>query len=109
MLSNVAPKFTHDMVTKYLEGEQAEALKMQLQAIPLVDALFCEVNPIPVKAAMDLMGWDVGPLRAPLSRMEPQNGESNEGIWNQSEIRRLTLGRQMDRVDFCSAAFHLPL
>lgn len=75
VLSNVAPKFTHDMVTKYLEGDQAEALKMQLQAIPLVDALFCEVNPIPVKAAMDLMGWDVGPLRAPLSRMEPQNVE----------------------------------
>ena len=75
VLSNVAPKFTHDMVTKYLEGEQAEALKMQLQAIPLVDALFCEVNPIPVKAAMDLRGWDVGPLRAPLSRLEPQNVE----------------------------------
>ncbi len=75
VLSNVAPKFTHDMVTKYLEGEQAEALKMQLQAIPLVDALFCEVNPIPVKAAMDLMGWDVGPLRAPLGRMEPHNVE----------------------------------
>ena len=75
VLSNVAPKFTHDMVTKYLEGDQAEALKMQLQAIPLVDALFCEVNPIPVKAAMDLMGWDVGPLRAPLSRMEPHNVE----------------------------------
>ena len=75
VLYNVAPKFTHDMVTKYLEGDQAEALKMQLQAIPLVDALFCEVNPIPVKAAMDLMGWDVGPLRAPLSRMEPQNVE----------------------------------
>ena len=75
VLSNVAPKFTHDMVTKYLEGEQAEALKMQLQAIPLVDALFCEVNPIPVKAAMDLMGWDVGSLRAPLGRMEPHNVE----------------------------------
>ncbi len=75
VLSNVAPKFTHDMVTKYLEGEQAEALKMQLQAIPLVDALFCEVNPIPVKAAMDLMGWDVGSLRAPLGWMEPHNVE----------------------------------
>ncbi len=105
VLSNVAPKFTHDMVTKYLEGEQAEALKMQLQAIPLVDALFCEVNPIPVKAAMDLMGWDVGFLRAPLGRMEPHN----VGIWNQSEIRHLTRGRQMERADFCSAAFHLPL
>lgn len=75
VLSNVAPKFTHDMVMKYLDGEQEEALRMQLKAIPLVDALFSEVNPIPVKAAMDLMGWDVGPLRAPLSRMEPQNVE----------------------------------
>ncbi len=73
VLSNVAPKFTHDMVMKYLNGEQEEALRMQLKAIPLVEALFCEVNPIPVKAAMDLMGWKVGPLRGPLSAMEPEN------------------------------------
>lgn len=73
VLSNVAPKFTHDMVMNYLNGNQAEALKMQLKAIPLVDALFSEVNPIPVKAAMNLMGWKVGSLRAPLSDMEPEN------------------------------------
>lgn len=48
---------------------------MQLQALPLVDALFCEVNPIPVKAAMNLMGWKVGSLRAPLGDMEPENVE----------------------------------
>jgi 4-hydroxy-tetrahydrodipicolinate synthase len=48
-------------------------LKMQRKAIPMVDALFCEVNPIPVKEAMNLMGWKVGPLRAPLSNMEPEN------------------------------------
>lgn len=73
VLANVAPKFTHDMVMNYLEGRQEEALKMQLKAIPLVDALFCEVNPIPVKAAMNLMGWKVGSLRAPLTDMEPEN------------------------------------
>ena len=73
VLSNVAPKFTHDMVMNYLNGSREEALKMQLQAIPLIEALFCEVNPIPVKAAMNLMGWQVGSLRAPLSDMEPEN------------------------------------
>lgn len=73
VLANVAPKFTHDMVMEYLEGDQQQALKMQLKAIPLVEALFSEVNPIPVKAAMNLMGWGVGPLRAPLSDMEPEN------------------------------------
>ena len=50
VLSNVAPKFTHEMVTSYLDGEHEKALKMQLKAIPLVEALFCEVNPIPAKA-----------------------------------------------------------
>lgn len=73
VLSNVAPKFMHDMVMNYLEGRQQEALKMQWKAIPMVDALFSEVNPIPVKAAMNLMGWQVGSLRAPLSDMEPEN------------------------------------
>lgn len=73
VLANVAPKFTHDMVMNYLNGNQQEALKMQLKAIPLVEALFSEVNPIPVKAAMNLMGWEVGSLRAPLSDMEPEN------------------------------------
>ncbi|MEY8390891.1 4-hydroxy-tetrahydrodipicolinate synthase [Lachnospiraceae bacterium 45-W7] len=73
VLSNVAPKFMHDMVMNYLEGRQQEALKMQWKAIPMVDALFCEVNPIPAKAALNLMGWEVGSLRAPLSDMEPQN------------------------------------
>ena len=75
VLANVAPKFTHDMVMNYLDGNQQEALKMQLKVIPLVEALFSEVNPIPVKAAMNLMGWEVGSLRAPLSDMEPANVE----------------------------------
>lgn len=75
VMSNIAPKFTHDMVMNYLEGNREEALKMQLKALPLCDALFCEVNPIPVKTAMNLMGWQVGPLREPLSPMEPEHVE----------------------------------
>ncbi|MDO4273916.1 MAG: 4-hydroxy-tetrahydrodipicolinate synthase [Eubacteriales bacterium] len=75
VLSNVAPKYTHDMVMKYLDGDTAGATKMQLDAIPLINALFCEVNPIPVKEAMNLMGMNVGPVRMPLSEMEPANKE----------------------------------
>ncbi|MDC7290763.1 4-hydroxy-tetrahydrodipicolinate synthase [Blautia schinkii] len=75
VLSNVAPKYTHDMVMKYFEGDTAGATEMQLKAIPLINALFCEVNPIPVKEAMNLMGMNVGPLRMPLTAMEPANRE----------------------------------
>ena len=63
VLSNVAPRFTHDMVAKYLNGDIKESCDMQLDAMPLINALFSEVNPIPVKAAMNLMGMEVGPLR----------------------------------------------
>ena len=69
VLSNVAPRYVHDMVYKYLEGDMAGSCKMQLDAIPLCSALFCEVNPIPVKAAMNLQGKHVGSLRAPLTEI----------------------------------------
>lgn len=75
VLSNVAPKYVHDMVYKFLEGDVQESCKMQLDALPLCDALFCEVNPIPVKAAMNLMGKECGPLRGPLTELEPQHKE----------------------------------
>lgn len=75
VLSNVAPKQTHDICQKFFDGDVAGAAKAQLDAIPLIDALFCEVNPIPVKTAMNLLGKGVGPLRMPLSPMEPQNVE----------------------------------
>ncbi len=70
VLSNVAPRETHDMVAKFLAGDVNGAREIQLKAIPLISALFCEVNPIPVKAALNLMGWEVGPLRMPLTEME---------------------------------------
>ena len=75
VLSNVAPEKTHDMVMKYLEGDVKESLDIQMKAIPLIDALFCEVNPIPAKAAMNMMGWEAGPLRMPLTEMEPEHKE----------------------------------
>ena len=75
VLSNVAPTYVHDMVYKYLSGSTAEACQMQLKALPLCDALFCEVNPIPVKAAMNMLGKECGPLRAPLTELEPQHKE----------------------------------
>lgn len=78
VLSNVAPRYTHEMVMSYLRGDTKKACKMQLDAIPLIEALFCEVNPIPVKAAMNMLGKEVGPLRAPLTEMEPQNKERLE-------------------------------
>lgn len=76
VLANVAPKETHDICAKYLEGDTGASLKLQLEALELVDALFCEVNPIPVKVAMRLLGWNVGPLRLPLCEMEEANLET---------------------------------
>ena len=75
VLSNVAPQQTHDMVMRFLEGDVAGSREIQLKALPLIDALFCEVNPIPVKAAMNMMGWEAGPLRMPLTEMEPEHKE----------------------------------
>ena len=75
VLSNVAPKETHNMVMDYLNGDVDKARQMQLKAIPLIDALFSEVNPIPVKKPLNLMGWEAGPLRAPLTEMEASHAE----------------------------------
>ena len=75
VLSNVAPAYVHDMVYKYLSGDRDGSCKMQLDAIPMCNALFCEVNPIPVKAALNMMGKEVGPLRAPLTEMEDAHKE----------------------------------
>ena len=75
VLSNVAPELAHDIATTYLEGDVKKSCKLQLQGIELIDALFCEVNPIPVKTALNLMGKEVGPLRAPLCTMEAANEE----------------------------------
>jgi len=75
VLANVAPKETHDMCQLCLDGNYKEAAKLQLKYLDLIKALFCEVNPIPVKAALKLMGFDTGLLRMPLTEMEDSNLE----------------------------------
>ena len=75
VVSNVAPSYMHNLCMNYLNGDADEARRMQVKVIELVDALFCEVNPIPVKHAMNLMGMNAGPMRRPLSPMEPDNLE----------------------------------
>jgi 4-hydroxy-tetrahydrodipicolinate synthase len=79
VLSNVAPEETHDMTMACLEGDYKKACELQLKYTPLVDSLFCEVNPIPVKTAMNLMGMEVGPFRRPMCEMEPKNIERLKG------------------------------
>ena len=75
VLSNVAPRQTHDMCQAFFDGDVAKAQKMQLEAIPLIEALFCETNPIPVKEALNMMGKEVGGYRLPLVEMAPENRE----------------------------------
>lgn len=73
VLSNVAPRQTHEICQKYLDGDVEGSRKMQLEALDLCNALFCEVNPIPVKKALNLMGMEAGTLRRPLTEMEEKN------------------------------------
>lgn len=75
VLSNVAPTQAHDIVELYMNGKVQESAKLQLKALPLIHQLFCEVNPIPVKAAVNLMGMEAGPLRMPMTEMEDAHKE----------------------------------
>ena len=75
VLSNVAPQQTHDICAKFAEGKIEEARQLQFNALELVDALFCEVNPVPVKHALNLQGQDMVPLRMPLGEVEDANLE----------------------------------
>jgi 4-hydroxy-tetrahydrodipicolinate synthase len=78
VLSNVAPRQTHDICAKFFAGDVEGSRALQLKAISLIEALFCEVNPIPVKKAMNLMGLEAGPLRRPLTEMEEPNAKRLE-------------------------------
>lgn len=75
VLSNICPKIAHDIPAKYLEGNYKESAKLQLEYLELCNAMFMDVNPIPVKVAMRMMGMDVGPLRMPLCDMDAQMTE----------------------------------
>ena len=76
VLSNVEPKYTHDMIFDYLNGNVAEATRKQLKALNLIENLFSEVNPIPVKAALNLLGYEYGIPRLPLTEMSPDKKEN---------------------------------
>ncbi len=76
VLANVAPRETHDLVMHCLEGRYDEARKLQLRALPLIDQLFIEVNPIPVKAALNMQGFDVGSPRLPLTELTDAHKET---------------------------------
>ena len=83
VLANVVPKDTHDMVVEYLDGNIARARELQLKYMDFIQALFCEVNPIPVKKALELMGFQTKALRMPLTEMEAKNVERLECVMKQ--------------------------
>lgn len=76
VLSNIAPQETHDICEKFFAGDVEGSLALQLKALPLIDQLFCEVNPIPVKKALNLMGMNAGGLRMPLTEMTEKNAQN---------------------------------
>ena len=80
------PKYTHDMTKKYFNGEVEEACKMQLDAIELIEALFAEVNPIPVKYALNLIGYNYGEPRLPLIELSEQNQEKMKNIMKKNNL-----------------------
>ena len=73
VLSNIAPRRTHEICQAWFDGDTGRSARLQLEAIDVIEALFCEVNPIPVKTALNLMGKEVGPLRAPMCSMGEKN------------------------------------
>ncbi|MBR1820970.1 MAG: dihydrodipicolinate synthase family protein, partial [Clostridia bacterium] len=80
VLSNVLPATTAELCKKFFEGDVAGSARMQCELLPLINALFSEVNPIPVKAAMAAMGWCENFLRLPLTPMEEEHWEKLKGI-----------------------------
>ena len=87
VLSNVAPQETHQICSLYFEGKVKESCELQLKAVPLVEALFCEVNPIPVKKALNLMGLNVGPLRSPMCEMGQENAQKLAEVMKEYGIK----------------------
>ena len=86
VLSNIMPKYVHDMTKKYFDGNQKEATKMQLEVLDLVDALFSEVNPIRVKYALNLKGYDFGKPRLPLVELSEENKANMEHVMKKHNL-----------------------
>ena len=86
VVANILPKETHDIVRLFLDGDASSSRKLQLKYLDLINLLFCEVNPIPVKAALNMMGWDVGGCRLPLTPLEDAHA-----VLLKTELQRLKL------------------
>ena len=86
--SNIIPRENHDMVMNYLNGNVAEAVKAQIKYIDLIRAMFIEVNPVPIKEAMNIMGFDVGPCRSPLGPLSDKNREHVREIINKYGLKK---------------------
>ncbi len=86
VMANIVPRYTHDMVRAYLDGNAAEATRLQVFLVPLIKALFMDVNPIPVKAAMNLMGMNVGKCRMPLFDLSPEQLNKLEAVLRQYDL-----------------------
>ncbi|MGF6906340.1 4-hydroxy-tetrahydrodipicolinate synthase [Fusobacterium sp. PH5-44] len=85
--ANIIPKETHDMVQSFLDGNIAQATKLQLEKLKLLNTLFIEVNPVPVKEALNILGLSVGPCRSPLGPMEESNRKKLITILNENEVK----------------------
>lgn len=86
VLANIMPKYTHDMTQKYFEGNLEEATKMQLEVIDVIENLFSEVNPIPVKYALNLMGYNFGLPRLPLIQLSEINQNKMEEVMKKHKL-----------------------
>jgi 4-hydroxy-tetrahydrodipicolinate synthase len=86
VLSNVVPADTHEIVASYLRGDVKKSRELQLKYIDFIHALFCEVNPIPVKRAMAELGYCTGAVRGPLTEMEPQNADKMIAIMKELNL-----------------------
>lgn len=86
VLSNIMPKYAHEMTMRYFKGEVQEATKMQLDVIDLIDTLFAEVNPIPVKYALNLMGYNYGKPRLPLIELSDSNKKIMEEVMKKHQL-----------------------
>ena len=96
VLSNIKPKFTHNLVEEYFEGDIHSAIENQLKCIELINVLFCEVNPIPIKEALNMIGFKFGEPRLPLVRLAKQNEDKLKGILE----RRFYLKVLLNYIDF---------
>ena len=93
VLSNILPRFTHNMTKTALDGKLCEANKMQSDVIELIDALFSDVNPIPIKTALKMLSYDIGYLRGPLCDMSPENAQKLESVMQKYESLLLNENR----------------